>query len=244
MVKRFLLLLCVIASFTTLVSAQSATPSLDEILSNYFENTGGIDNWKKLESMKMKGTMAMGGMEFAGTITTARPNKQRVDVDIQGQKLVQSYDGEDAWWINPFQSGPDPQPMPAEIATDFTKEEFESPFIDYAGKGHQVEVLGTKEVDGTQTYEVKLTKKNGDVQFYYFDTEHFVPIMQKQEISQGPNKGQYVETYLSDYQEVDGLIVPHFLETKMAGQSVNKITISEVKLNPELEAGIFSRPKK
>lgn len=68
--------------------------------------------------------------------------------------------------------------------------------------------------------------------------------MQKSEVSTGPMKGQFVETYLSDYQEVDGMMIPHFTEAKMNGQSTQKITLQEVELNPELDDLIFSRPKK
>jgi hypothetical protein len=30
-------------------------------------------------------------------------------MDISGPVHEFNYDGEDAWWINPFQTGPDPQ---------------------------------------------------------------------------------------------------------------------------------------
>ncbi|MBD3628578.1 hypothetical protein [Cyclobacterium sp.] len=56
----------------------------------------------------MKGLMHMQGMEFLGVNTQARPNKQRAKVDIQGQSMIQAYDGEDAWWLFPLQTGPDP----------------------------------------------------------------------------------------------------------------------------------------
>jgi len=67
--------------------------------------------------------------------------------------------------------------------------------------------------------------------------------MQKTTITTGPLKGQFVETYLSDYQEVDGMMIPCFIEVKMNGQTAQKIILQEVELNPELDDLIFSRPK-
>ncbi len=240
MLNRLLAVVCLIG-FGFVAQAQDMT--VDQILAKSLENTGGEANWKKLNTMRMTGTMSMQGMEFAGVVTMMRPNMQRVDVDIQGQKLIQSYDGTDAWWLFPMQTGPTAQPMPEEMATDFTKEQFEDDFINYKEKGHTVELIGTAEVEGAPTYEVKLTKKNGDVEYHYFDQEYFVPIMQKTEVSQGPMKGQYMETYLSDYQEVEGMMVPFFMETKAGGQTVQKMTMSKVEMNPEVETTLFSRPK-
>jgi len=222
MLKR-LSLLVFLAGFSLTLPAQDI--SVDELLAHYFENTGGIENWKKLYTMRMKGLMSMQGMEFIGVITQARPNKQRVEVDIQGQSMIQSYDGEDAWWLFPIQTGPDPQAMPAEMAEDMVKNKFEEELIDYAKKGHSVKLLGDIEVEGTSTYEIKLAKNNGEVVFYYFDKESYVPVMQKTTITTGPLKGQFVETYLSDYQEVDGMMIPYFIEVKMNGQTAQKIIL-------------------
>jgi len=244
----FAMLSCVLLAGSTF--AQDATvavevplPTADAIVDSYFENTGGAEAWAALESSRAQATMAMGPMEFAGTVVAAVPNKQRIEVDVQGQQLIQAYDGETAWQINPFAGGTEPQPMSAEEAEQFTKQEFQSPFLNYADKGHTVEVVGTKEVEGTETFEVKLTKANGYVEMHYFDSEYFVPVMQSMEITSGPAKGQVAETYMSDYQEVDGLMMPHFIETKVGGQSVQKITITAMESNPaDLDMSVFDMP--
>jgi outer membrane lipoprotein-sorting protein len=165
-------------------------------------------------------------------------------VGVQGQSIIQAYDGEDAWWINPFQTGPDPQSMPEDVAESMVKNEFEDALIDYAEKGHTVELLGTIEVDGIATYEVKLTKENSDVVYYYFDKEYYVPIMQKTEVTSGPMKGQFVETYMSDYQDVKGMMIPHFVEVKIGGSTGQTIKLQNVELNPQVDDLFFSRPKK
>lgn len=241
MLKRFSLLLLAAFSLVGLQAQDEMTA--DQILDNYFEAVGGKENLRKMQSRKMTATMSMQGMEFPGVIYEMAPNKQRVEVDVQGQQIVMAYDGEDAWWIMPFQTGPDPQDMPEDQAESMTKQKFEPEFIDYTEKGHSVELLGMEEVDGAQTYAVKLTKENGDVETHYFDAEYFVPVMIKTEIDEGPMKGQFVEQFLSDYQEVGGFMIPHYMETKMGGQTGQKITIKEIVINPELEAALFGRPE-
>lgn len=239
MMKRILLLvLPVFAAFS--LSAQS----VEKVLDKYFTNTGGIEKWKNLKSTRMEGKMAMQGMEFPGTIYAKLPNMQRVEVSVQGMNIVQAYDGTTAWWINPFAGGTDPQPMPDEMAETMTSQEFESPFLNYQAKGHTVTYEGTGEVEGAEAQILKLVKKNGDVEYHYFDAEYFVPIMSKTPVKSGPAKGQFAETYLSDYQEVDGLLFPFFIETKMDGESQQKLTITSVKTNEEYPDERFVYPKK
>lgn len=233
-----------IALVAVVIAVAVQAQTVDEILNKYFENTGGIDKWKSLQSTRISGDMQMSGFEFPGTILSKTPNLQRVDVSVQGKQIVQAYDGETAWWINPFMGGEDAQKMPTDMAEEMTKQEFESPFLNYKDKGHTVELLGKKTIEGAETYEIKLTKKNGDIEYHYFDTENFVPIMTKRPVSSGPMKGQESELYFSDYQEVDGITFPFFLESKVAGQSMQKITIKSIEVNPKVDDTVFAFPKK
>lgn len=223
--------------------AATATPTAEELVEAYAENTGGAEAWAELNTMRADASMVMGPMEFAAVVTSARPNKQYINVDVQGQELIMAYDGETAWQINPFAGGLTAQPMSPDEAEQFENQTFEPELFDFAEKGHTAEVLGTKEVEGTETYEVKLTKADGDVEHYYFDTEYMVPIMQATTMKSGPAKGQTAETYLSDYQEVEGFMMPMFLETKVNGQSTQKLTLSNIVLNPEVEDELFALPE-
>jgi outer membrane lipoprotein-sorting protein len=218
--------------------------TVDEILAKYYENAGSYEQWKALTSQKMIGTMSMGPMDFKGTVYSKPPNKQKVIVDIQGTELIQAYDGETAWMYFPLQMGPDPQIMPADQAEQFTSQEFEMPFMDYKEKGNTLELEGKEEVEGAEAFKIKLTKKDGKVQYYYFDAEHYVPIMMKEAIMSGPTKGQDAETFLSDYQEVDGLMIPFFIEVKVGGQTAQKISIESMVFNEEMKDEIFAMPKK
>lgn len=220
-----------IASFQ--VQAQDA--SLDQIVENYLENIGGADAWKKVESMKMTGSVVtqMGAMDM--DMISMKPNLLKLSVDIEGMGTIvpQAFDGETAWMFMPFSGDTDPKKMPEEASEEMKKQPFEDEFIDYKEKGSTVDLLGTKEVDGTETYEVKLVNKDGVEKFYYFDTENFVPLMQKQTMKTGQMKGMTLETYMSDYQEVDGLMIAHSIEQKASGQSISEINMTKIEINPE-----------
>ena len=187
--------------------------------------------------------MTAQGMEFPGTIIAKHPDKQRLSISFQGMEMIQAFDGEVAWWINPFMGGTEPQKMPNEMAEMFTSQKFESDFLNYKEKGNKLTLEGKEEVEGTETYKIKLEREDGDIHYYFMDSEYFVPIMMKMAVTEGQMKGQEIETYFSDYQEIDGMMFPFYIESKVAGQSLQKMTIEEVVINEEYEDDFFAFPK-
>ena len=98
-------------------------------------------------------------------------------------------------------------------------------------------------MQGTDAHKLKVTMKNGDVRYYYLDSEYFIPIMVtgSREI-----RGTIVEfeQILSDYKEVGGLMIPHSMESRPKGApSGQVITISDVELNIDVEDSFFAMPE-
>lgn len=230
-------------SFLAVTATQAQDVTVDDILKNYFENIGGEEEWKKVESMTITGKTSAQGMTMPITIRSMAPAYFKMEMDISGKKFIQAFDGKTAWMLNPFMGGTEPTKMDEEQSKEMSKQKFQDEFIDYKGKGHEIELVGTEEVDGTETYKVKMKKKSGDVVFYFFESENFVPIMMRSLMDSGPMKGQAVETYMSDYQEVDGLMVAFTTEQKMGGNTVFSMTAEKVMLNDEdIEADLFAFP--
>ena len=234
--------LTAIVTVFLLINQSGNAQTVDEIIASYFENTGGKDAWKSLNSMKMSGTSSMQGMEFPITIYSKRPNFEKLEVEVQGMQIVEAYDGTTAWSINPFQGNTTATKADDEMNKEAAKKTFEDELLDYAAKGHQLERLDDAEIEGTQTFQLKLTKKTGDEQVYFFDQENFVPVMIRGFANAGPMKGAAIETYLSDYEEVESLMIPHSIMQKINGQTFMQATMKSIELNPEIEDQIFAFP--
>ncbi|MBK5214225.1 MAG: outer membrane lipoprotein-sorting protein [Flavobacteriaceae bacterium] len=224
------------------VSAQTA----DEIINNYFENTGGKAAWGKLDGLKMTATANTQGMEIPVEIYQTKDGKQLVKINFQGQDITQiAFDGNTMWTTN-FMTM-QPEKSDAETTENMKKEikDFPSPFLNYKEKGYSVEYMGKETKDGTETYKIKLTQspvmvdgvEQPNVSYYYFDPETYVPIVTETELKQGPMKGQMNVSTMSDYQEVDGLYFPFALS--MGGQAIQ---LKEVVLNPKIDESMFVFP--
>jgi outer membrane lipoprotein-sorting protein len=243
--KPKLLLSALLLMTISLVKAQT----VDEILANYFKSVGSVENWKALQSMKASGNMNMQGMDFPFTMYSKRPNKMYMNIQVQGTEIVQAYDGTDVWMINPFAGGKDPVKMTPDESKEITDRNFEDEFIDYKAKGHELTLQGTEDIEGVKCHKIQMIKnKNNDkedvTEIHYFDSENYVPIMVVSYARSGPMKGTETRTYLSDYQEVEGFMIPFSLEVKINGQTVQKLSYKEVKLNENMEDSLFAFPTK
>lgn len=232
--------------FSFLMTNFAQAQSLDKILSNYFENIGGVEKWKSFNSMKITGSTEAMGMSFGIVVYSKRPNKQLVEVDVQGMKIVEAYDGETAWAINPMAGGTEPAKKTEAEAKEQGKQMFEDEFIDYKDKGHTVTLEGKEDLQGTEVFKIKLVTKAGDEKFYFFDTENFVPIMVKAFVAEGQMKGQTIEMYFSDYQETgSGVIVAHSIEQKVGGQTMMSMSAEKIEFDvDDISDSDFAFPNK
>lgn len=244
-----LLLLTAFIGFSTFTNAQTA----DEIIANYFEKTGGIDNWKKLEGVKIYAKVNQGGMEIPVEVTQLKDGRQMTDVTFQGKEIKQGvFDGETLWSTNFMTQKAEKSDQETTDNMKLDANDFPDPFLNYKEKGYTVELLGKETMDGAETYKIKLTKepinvdgaKEDNVSYYYFDTENFVPIAVQTEIKSGQGKGMVSEIKMSDYQEVDGFFMPFSMTQGVKDQpGAQPIAVDKIELNPKVDAEAFKFPE-
>ncbi len=233
--------------------SNSVAQTADEILTNFFENTGGLDNWKALSGIKFEGNVNVQGMEIPIEMVQLMDGRTMVKYSFQGQEFFMNvFDGETLWSTNQMTMAA--EKSDAESTKNFMNDinDFPNPFINYQEKGYTVELVGSETVEGTETFKIKLVKEpimvDGkevqDITFYYFDSENFVPIVVEKEITGGPAAGMVGQTKLSDYQEVEGLYFPLSMTEGAKGMPGGQlITLTKVILNPEVDDAMFSFPE-
>lgn len=229
------------------ISAQSAAaaaaPTVDALIAKNLQAKGGEAKLKAIQSMRMSGRVSIQGMELPMTITAKRPNLMRQEMQIQDKKIVTAFDGEKAWWINPMTGSETAQELTgpqADMAKD--QSDFDGALIDWKAKGHTVELAGTEDVGGVKTHKLKVTKKNGQVQYFYLDPESGIEVKTATQMPQGGTT-MSVETELSDYRSIDGIMLPHALKTSINGSQTASITVDKIELNVPLEETLFKLPK-
>lgn len=216
---------------------------VDEVIAKYIEAIGGKEKLDAVKSAKVSGkTMFGGGMEAAMTIEYKRPMKMRVETSLQGMTMVQAFDGDTGWHIQPFMGKTDPEKMSPEMLEQFKDEgEFEGPLVDYKKKGHKAELLGKEDFEGSEVYKIKLTKKSGNVEVYNIDAEYFIPI---QMTAKRKFQGTEMEVKISfgDYKDVGGLLIAHSMQIGGAMGGIS-MTFDKIELNVAIADERFKMPE-
>ena len=238
--RSLLTLACSLFLFASTSYAQEVT--VDEIVDTYYENIGGKEAWREIKTMKFIGEGVQMGMKFPVTMISKEPNLNRLDVSIQGMTMIQAFDGEVAWATNPFAGQTEPTKMSDEESEEAGKENFQDDLLDYKEKGYTLTLEGKDEYEGSEVYKLKLVRGEGDERIYFFDTEIMIPIAMRMTPQTGQMKGQVIDAISSDFQEVDGVMVPFSFKQKIGGQTMLEFIASEVQLNTPMTDEEFAFP--
>jgi outer membrane lipoprotein-sorting protein len=221
--------------------------SASQIVDKNVAARGGLAKWRAVQAMTMSGQMDAGGKantQLPYTLQVKRPNKQRLAIEFAGQTSLQVFDGEKGWKLRPYLNRSDPEPFSKdELAKTEDSPGLDGPLIDYAAKGSKVEFDGTETVDGKATYRLKLTNKQGHASHVWIDGTTFLEAKMEGHPRRFDGTMREVDTYLTDYRPVDGLLIPFVAETRLQGVKVShKMTVEKVALNPTLEDALFVKP--
>src|SRR6202011_3064087 len=87
-----------------------------------------------------------------------------------------------------------------------------------------------------------VTRANGDVLYYFLDTDTYIPIkIETHTIVRGAER-EYDST-LGDYEEVAGWYVPYSLEISIKGtQNKQTLTFDKIEANLPLDDSLFEPP--
>ena len=245
--KTIRLLILLILGITYQVQAQTA----DEIIANYFENTGGLENWKKITSMKTTASINQQGMEIPIEIFQTSSGKEMTTINFQGKTIKQGvFNGEILWSTNFLTQKAEKHPQEDADNKKLEMNDFPSEFIDYKSKGYSLEYLGKENIGGTEMFKLKLTKeqvtikeqKEDNVVYYFFDADSYALLILQTAIKDGPAKGKMSEVTFSDYDEVDGLYFPFSMTQGIKDGQSQPLKIVSIEINPTIDEKEFEFP--
>jgi outer membrane lipoprotein-sorting protein len=238
--KKFIVLGILMVSFISF-TGYAQELSLDTILAKYYK-AGGIEKITGWKTLTLTGKTIAQGMEIPITVIMKRPGKIRTEVELQGNKMLEVFDGETGWNINPWSGSSNPQEMtPDEIKAMKDQTDFEGPLYKWKEKGHKVELIGKEDMEGSSVYKVKVTRSNGNIETYYIDAENFISL---RESSLTKFQGNDVEndTYPGNYKEVNGAMLPFSIENKSKGQTVSNVVVDKYEVDNDVDDNLFVKP--
>jgi hypothetical protein len=226
------------------VAMPAAAQTADEIVTKFIKTVGGAEKIQAIKTLRRSGKFTGGGgFEAVILEENKRSNMVRQEFSLQGLTAVNAYDGKTGWKIEPWQGKKDPEPLGEEEMKQIVEDaDFDGPLVNYQQKGNKLEFVGMEPVEGTDAFKLKVTLANGEIRYYYMDTDYYVPIkIDTKRMVRGAER-EY-ETSLSDYKEVSGWYLPHSLETNVKGSANRqKITFEKIEANVPIDDVRFQMP--
>lgn len=198
-----------------MVSAQTAK----EIIDKNIELTGGLTNWKLLNTVMLQGRVTLGiNDEYPIKIYQQRPNLTKTSI-IVGKKetAIEGYDGKKGYAMNYANNKLQEYP-------NYMAESFDNDFIDWESKGFEAKYLGREKVGNIYCHKVELTK-NVNTSLYYFDTKNY-------QLLKEVKKDESL--VYSDYKKIGSVMMPFRIESSSAKKDsdyvilINKIETNKV----------------
>ncbi len=235
--KKIIFTSAVLLLFCLVNFAQAQT--LDDVLKKHFKAVGQ-ENIKTKDSYTISAIVEQMGMKIPMVVKMKQPAKFRMEMDLQGQKMIQTYNGNKGWVVAPWMS-PEPQELTGDqLEQAIDQADLEGELYNYAQKGKRAELVGKEEVDGEEVYNIKLTTKNDVEKNYYLDAGTYLISKIKSTVDM---QGQTVdiEQKMSDYKNEGGIMMAHKIESNSPmGTAI--ILITDVSFNENLNDSIFEKP--
>jgi hypothetical protein len=216
-------------------------PKGEEILDKYVAATGGKEAYEKIKNRVITGTIEIPAQGLNGTVTTyaARPSKMYTILELGGiGKVEQGSDGKVAWEKSNL-TGPrlktgDEKAKALRDATFDGEAQWRKLY-------KKAECVAEEKVNGKPCYKVELTTQEGTTRTGYYDKQTNLAV-KFIATEKGPMGEIAIEAYPSDYKKVDGILLPHKLQNKLAGIDV-VLVFEKVEQNVKIPDNRFDLPE-
>ena len=247
MTVRSLFATLLLAAAAVPVAAQPA-PTAQSLVDRNLEARGGAAAIAAIKSISFAGrTIFPGDIEVAYSEWRAMDGarvRDRLVFSLQGLDIVQAFDGEGAWKINPLQGRKDAERMSADEARQIADSaSIAGSLLQSRADGSKVTYLGREDFDGTDAYKLKVAQKDGDEFVYWLDPDTFLEI-KVDETRRIRGAQQVSETELGDYEKVAGVYFPMSIESWSQGHPNDRARtiIATATANPPLNNSLFEQP--
>lgn len=239
LIKRIIMKKLKFASFivASLLFSSVHAQTVDEVVNKHLDAIGGKDAWRKITTMKSTASLNVQGMDIPLTMYQVHNKAMKQEFVAMGMTAFTILRADSGWSYMPFQGQTTPEPMTAEqLKQGADQLDIQGDLLDYASKGNKVELLGKEDVDGTEAFKLKVTRKSGNEYVHFIDPATYYII---RSVSKVKVDGQEMEQKmnLSNYKKLpEGITIPFTMESTTIPAPVN---ISKVEVNVAIPEAVF-----
>jgi outer membrane lipoprotein-sorting protein len=222
-----------------LMASQGFGQKATDILEKFIEASGGRKLLSSVKDTTMTGTLNIVAVGMSGSLSMhfKEPNMMRMDMEVGGMVMTTAYDGETAWWTNP-QTGATEE-LPADQEDEIIRMAYGNDILLNPGKhGVTYTLKESENIEGKDYFVLVQTFSDGYAQTMYIDSKTYLPYKTVATVNQQGVEAES-ETFLSDYRNIDGMMVSFSIRVFYDGEEAMTMIFNEVKYNTGLEDSLF-----
>jgi len=218
-----------------LLGAPVAAQDVNTVISKTIEALGGPDALSAVTTLRLTGTWDLSpSVRYNVTISKMRPNLYRFEMEYDGKKVVEAFDGANVWHIDQFDGIYFPTLLKNEMRVSKIKSEADiiSPLVVWKDRGYRVEYLGSQMVDGAESLRLKITfPDNYTTEYILGSHDHLPRQFIRLERHNPKGRANTVTTRISDYRRTGKVLFAHRYEIQKWNQK-SILTIDRIEINP------------
>ena len=233
---RITVAFCLAFFLSLSLSAQTA----DDVIDDYISAIGGKKNLSKIKSMQWKSDMDSDMFEATAVTTVLNGKGYKMVMDVMGYQSITCYTDTEGWSTDPMSGSTNK--MPEDQYKLGRGEIYVGGGMEYyKDLGLTAELVGRKEINGVNAYQVRVTVEGSDVSSdQFFDPDTHLLIRTVVSVDAQGSMMDMVTDY-KDYKEVEGgIILSHSQSIDFGGQMSMDNTINSVEIDVPVDPAIFN----
>jgi outer membrane lipoprotein-sorting protein len=216
----------------TVVSAQS----IDDIIKHY-TIANKLDKVTSIKTIKITGNMSMMGTDLPMTVWMKNPDKIKTVTTFQGQEMIEVFDGQKGYIINPMMGSTTPKEMTAEEIRQTLRGSIFQNYLEAYRKNGQLTLVGEESVNNKPAFKIKTVTDGGTVINFFIDKSSYLMVKISSKVV---NNGMTIDidAFPSDFKETKGLIIP--MKTTTVAQGMEMVmNFTGVEIDIPIDDNLF-----
>lgn len=230
--KKMILLFTALAA-VTLINAQS----LEAIIKQY-STAMNSDKLSSIKTIKITGKMSAMGMEMPMVMQMKNPDKVKVTYSFNGMEMVSVFDGVKGYTMNPMTGSSEPVELTGTQLNQVKNNNIFTNQLQEYYKNKQLTLEGVEDVNGKPANKLKVNVEGGNPIFMFVDKGTGLIVKSTTKVDQ-MGTAMDVETYLNDYTDTKGVIMPKKTVARMNGMEAGVISFDVIEIDVPMDDSIF-----
>ena len=215
-----------------------------ELLKRVIAAKGGLERLRSIKSIKAvtRADMATrrGTVEARTTTWLVYPDNVRVETELPEGTVVQVFDGDRAWVRDPAGVHEIPRQAVRELEAGLRRDTISVLLAAHDGEVQARRLPDVKGESGELYHALELSSALLEPMVIYVDPE--THLVAKQTYVAGGVGQPLVEELFSDYRQVDGVQIAFSARVHRGGQPMLERRVTDISINPDVDADLFDRP--